>query len=268
MTDRAEFIAGVTAALGRQQVVAPAPDSATAVFEGAEAARQIANRAMAVADERSAELLGQMAEAASSAGWQVHHAANPEDAPDLIAEICHERGASNVFRSAHTVLTDIPLDAAVRATGASIAIAELGGSGAGKAAVDTGENSAPCASSGPSGLSERERARAAVFSADVGITGVDYAIAETGTVVLHPRKGVSRLVSLAPPTHIAVLRPGEVLESLDELFAIERDNFLSSRLSGSMNLISGPSKTGDIEGTIVTGIHGPLEVHLVILGRP
>ncbi len=68
-----------------------------------------------------------------------------------------------------------------------------------------------------------------------------------------------------PAVHIAVLRRGEVLESLDELFAMERDDFLSGSLSGSMNLISGPSKTGDIEGTIVTGIHGPLEVHLVIL---
>ena len=46
---------------------------------------------------------------------------------------------------------------------------------------------------------------------------------------------------------------------------MERDDFLSGELAGSMNLISGPSKTGDIEGTIATGIHGPLEVHLVIL---
>ena len=59
----------------------------------------------------------------------------------------------------------------------------------------------------------------------------------------------------------------EVLESLDELFAMERADFLSGTLSGSTNLISGPSKTGDIEGTIAIGIHGPLEVHLVILGN-
>jgi L-lactate dehydrogenase complex protein LldG len=63
------------------------------------------------------------------------------------------------------------------------------------------------------------------------------------------------------------LRPGEVLESLDELFAMERNDFLLGDLAGSMNLISGPSKTADIEGTTVTGIHGPLEVHLVILGN-
>ena len=110
-----------------------------------------------------------------------------------------------------------------------------------------------------------QESKSKAFSADIGITGVDYGIAETGTVVLHPRNGLSRLVSLAPPTHIAVLRPGEVLNSLDELFAMERNDFMLGELWGSMNLISGPSKTADIEGTTVTGIHGPLEVHLIIL---
>ena len=85
------------------------------------------------------------------------------------------------------------------------------------------------------------------------------------TVVIHPKNRVSRLVSLAPPVHIAVIQKGQVLESLDELFAMERHDFLKDDLAGSMNLISGPSKTADIEGTTVTGIHGPLEVHLLIL---
>lgn len=250
MTGRAEFIAGVTASLGRSEVEAPSPDSATAIFEKRETARLTAERAMAVAAERATELVDQMTESATAIGWKVHRAANPKDAADLIAHICRQKNARSVLRSAQDVLTEIPLDAAIRDAGASLGVTES-------------TNSTD--SAGTTGQSERKKARNAVFSADVGITGVDYAIAETGTVVLHPRKGLSRLVSLAPPTHIAVLRPGEVLESLDELFAIERDDFLSGKLSGSMNLISGPSKTGDIEGTIVTGIHGPLEVHLVIL---
>ncbi len=247
MTGRAEFIAGVTASLGRSEVEVPSPDSATAIFENRETAGVNAERAMAVATERSIELVDRMTESATAIGWKVHSVANPEDAANLIDNICQQKNARSVLRSAHDVLTEIPLDAAIRDAGASLGVTESTESANSANTTDHPE-------------------RKNVFSADVGITGVDYAIAETGTVVLHPRKGLSRLVSLAPPTHIAVLRPGEVLESLDELFAIERDDFLSGELSGSMNLISGPSKTGDIEGTIVTGIHGPLEVHLVILG--
>lgn len=244
MTGRATFISGVTAALGHTEVLTPSPDSSTAIFESDETAKLKAGQAMAIAAERSAELLDEMAESAEATGWNVHRVANPEDAAEVIAGICSKHDARNILRSAHDVLTLIPLDAAIRDAGANIRVA---------------------GSAGDAGRTEREEAKRAVFSADVGITGADYAIAETGTIVIHPRKGVSRLVSLAPEIHIAVLRPGEVLESLDELFAMERDDFLAGRLSGSLNLISGPSKTGDIEGTIVTGIHGPLEVHLVIL---
>ncbi len=250
MTDRSEFIAGVTRALGHTEVHTPSPDLATSIFENDERAKQRAGRATAVAAEQGNELIETMALAAAKTGWHVHRAANPEDAAELIAGICQKLNARTVLRSSHDVLTDIPLDVAIRDTGASIDLTKSTGI------------------AGDDGQTEREKAKKAVFTADIGITGVDYAIAETGSVVLHPRKGLSRLVSLAPPTHIAVLRPGEVLESLDELFAVERNEFLSGRLSGSMNLISGPSKTGDIEGTIVTGIHGPLEVHLVILDHP
>ena len=62
--------------------------------------------------------------------------------------------------------------------------------------------------------------RQKAISADIGITGVDYAIAETGSAVLLPRKGVSRVVSLVPPVHIAVVESGQVLPSLDELFTL------------------------------------------------
>ena len=160
------------------------------------------------------------------------------------SDICVRKEAKLVLRSAHSVLDQIPLEAALSRHGTRLEV--------------TGQPDPPTPE-------HMRHSKDKAFTADVGITGVDYAIAETGTVVLHPRKGLSRLISLAPPTHIAVLRTGEVLDSLDELFAMERKDFLNGELAGSMNLISGPSKTGDIEGTIVTGIHGPLETHLVVL---
>ena len=246
MADRAQFISKVTSALGRTSIVDPTPDSATAGFDSAETARTIAQTAINDARERSSQLAGEMAQAAETIGWKVHRATNAEDASSIIAQICEDKSAKSVLRSSHDVLDEIVVDNAVTNTGAKI---------------ETTKHD------GDYGQSEIEKMKAKDFSADVGITGVDYAIAETGTVVLHPRSGLSRLVSLAPPTHIAVLRPGEVLASMDELFAMERNDFLNGELSGSMNLISGPSKTADIEGTTVTGIHGPLEVHLVILSE-
>jgi L-lactate dehydrogenase complex protein LldG len=246
MADRAKFISAVTASLGRSEILAPPTETATAAFEDADTAKSIAERALATASERSSELADRMAEAAAVIGWKVHRSANREDAADVIASICEQKQATSVLRSTHEVLTQIGVDTAVTNTGASIATTEHSG--------DTSSDLV-------------DESKAAAFKADIGITGVDYAIAESGTVVLHPRSGLSRLVSLAPPTHIAVLRPGEVLESLDELFAMERNDFLLGDLAGSMNLISGPSKTADIEGTTVTGIHGPLEVHLVILAN-
>ena len=90
--------------------------------------------------------------------------------------------------------------------------------------------------------------------------------AETGTLVIHPKKGVSRLTSLAPPVHITVMKHGQVLPSLDELFLLEHVDIHSGERHAAMNLISGPSRTGDIEATIVHGIHGPVETHIVLVG--
>jgi len=246
MADRAKFISEVTSSLGRTEILSPEADSATAGFDDASTAKANAEKAMADASERSRELADQMADAAATAGWKVHRAESHSDAADLIKSICEDKDAKSVLRSTHEVLDQISVDAAVANSGATLGTTD-----------HSGENTRELV----------DQSKADAFTADIGITGVDYAIAETGTVVLHPRSGLSRLVSLAPPTHIAVLRPGEVLDSLDELFAMERNDFMSGNLAGSMNLISGPSKTADIEGTTVTGIHGPLEVHLIVLGK-
>jgi L-lactate dehydrogenase complex protein LldG len=244
MVDRAKFVAGITVGLGRTEVLSPNRVTETAIFEDATTAKNNADKASTDASERSSELADQMAEEAARAGWRVYRASNSEEAGSYVASICLQKKATSVLRSSHDSLDQIGVDAAVTNTGASL---------------ETTEHS------GDSSQYQIKESKSKAFSADIGITGVDYAIAETGTVVLHPRSGLSRLVSLAPPTHIAVLRPGEVLDSLDELFAMERSDFMSGELAGSMNLISGPSKTADIEGTTVTGIHGPLEVHLIIL---
>ena len=101
--------------------------------------------------------------------------------------------------------------------------------------------------------------------ADVGITGCDFAVAETGTIVVIPKSGVSRLVSLTPPVYIAIVWQGQVLRSLDELFAVRRYQTINGLENGYMNLISGPSRSGDIENIMIQGGHGPGEVHLILI---
>jgi L-lactate utilization protein LutC len=102
------------------------------------------------------------------------------------------------------------------------------------------------------------------FAAEAGISGVDYLIAETGSLVLLSRPEQPRSLSLLPPLHIAVARREQILPDLFDLFDsrlwTEKDG-----LPSCLSLITGPSKTGDIELRLVTGVHGPGEVHVVLI---
>ncbi len=100
------------------------------------------------------------------------------------------------------------------------------------------------------------------FAADLGITGVDYLIAETGTVALLSAPGSPRCPSLLPPVHVAVAERRQVLPDLFDLFSVAGPPEQPSCLT----LITGPSKTGDIELRLVTGVHGPGELHVVLAG--
>ncbi len=106
-----------------------------------------------------------------------------------------------------------------------------------------------------------ENGRNRIFAADIAITGVDYLIAETGTMVMLARPDQPRSASLLPPVHVAIAERSQLLEDLFDLF--ER---LDPKLMAScVTLITGPSKTGDIELKLVTGVHGPGEVHVILL---
>lgn len=101
--------------------------------------------------------------------------------------------------------------------------------------------------------------RDAWFAAEVGVSGVDWLIAETGSIALRTGPGQPRSLSLLPPVHIAVASRGQLLADLFDL--VEQCGDLPACLS----LITGPSKTGDIELRLVTGVHGPGEVHVVLI---
>lgn len=91
------------------------------------------------------------------------------------------------------------------------------------------------------------------FEADCGVTDVRWAIAETGSLVVGSSPTHGRMLSLAPPVHVAIVQPGQIVPDLLDVMRL-----LQVHGAGSgTTLITGPSKTSDIEGNLVIGVHGP-----------
>jgi L-lactate dehydrogenase complex protein LldG len=101
----------------------------------------------------------------------------------------------------------------------------------------------------------------------VCITGVDAAIAESGTMLLLSGVGRGRLASLLPPMHIALLPADRIFRTLPEAFAALQtawgDRWFRDR--SNLTLITGPSRTADIEQTLTLGVHGPRDVHAIVI---
>jgi L-lactate dehydrogenase complex protein LldG len=97
----------------------------------------------------------------------------------------------------------------------------------------------------------------------LGVTGTFCAIAETGTLVVTSGAATPTGTTLLPDTHIAIVRAERVVAGMEEAFALLR---AAGPMPRAVNMISGPSRTGDIEQTIVLGAHGPYRVHILLLG--
>jgi L-lactate dehydrogenase complex protein LldG len=111
-------------------------------------------------------------------------------------------------------------------------------------------------------FTDREELKAACAAADIGITSVDYALAATGTFVMLSSHNEARLISLLPPAHMAIIPRSRILANLDELLSILPR---PADQTSSMVLITGPSRTADIEQILVRGVHGPGEVCAVVV---
>jgi len=106
--------------------------------------------------------------------------------------------------------------------------------------------------------------RAAVDGDAVGITGSYCAIAETGTLMLLSGPDAPATVSLLPETHVAVVAASRIVAAMEDAWNLARSEL--SELPRAVNFVSGPSRTGDIEQTIVLGAHGPYRVHVIVVG--
>lgn len=103
-------------------------------------------------------------------------------------------------------------------------------------------------------------------TAELGISGVDYGLADTGTLVLRTSRTQYRAASLLPPVHVALMESKRILPGSEDLILklmLELEG--KAELDSCLTLITGPSITADIELNLVSGIHGPRELHVIIL---
>ena len=98
----------------------------------------------------------------------------------------------------------------------------------------------------------------------LGITGCFCAIAETGTLVFASSSDTPSATFLLPETHVAIVRGAQIVAGMEDAFARLREE--RTEMPRAVNLVSGPSRTGDIEQTIVLGAHGPRRLHIVLAG--
>lgn len=243
-TQKDVFFAKIRAALGRSDKLLHRPDHPSlkaTIPRQQEKIRTVRAKVKA----RLPQLLSLLVTNGTKAGWNVHRTSSYEETALVVESIAKKIQARRVVRSSEELFRRMGIDQIFRRSRiASVVLA-----------------------------SGRQRSRADLrelaWTADLGISGVDYAIANTASCVILPRKGIARLTSLAPPVFVALVEVDQIVESIDDLLAIRRWENLRTRgrFPLSMTLISGPSRTADIEFTLTTGVHGPGEVHLIIIGN-
>ena len=183
--------------------------------------------------------------------WKVsgcaHRAGSPAELTETLRTLLKSYETKRVVLSRNPLLTQVRVPQRLQELGIA-------------ATVWSGARDEP---SGPAAQRFREEA----FAAEVGITGVDWVLAESGTLILSSFTEGAQLASLAPPVHVALYRRSQVLASLEEV--LERLPDLAepseAALGRSIVFVTGVSRTADIEQILVRGVHGPRELHAILV---
>ena len=157
-----------------------------------------------------------------------------EEARDHVVSVVKDRGAKLLVRWDVAELEDLEVDAPLGKAGVEVAV-----------------------------WRDLADFRDVAGRADVGLSTAAWAIAETGTLVLEGGPGMGRTVTLLPPTYVAVVPAGRMLRTVPE--AVEK-YASSGGLPANVCFHTGPSRSGDIEMTLFVGMHGPGDVHVVLVG--
>lgn len=237
---KAEFLARIRSEMDRTRGLfeaSPAPRPARPRERLALLRRELA--------ERWRETLDRFTREFERVGGVLHRVVEAREVPDAIARIAGERQLKSVVAWHGDALgLDVADPLAARGLKTS-------------AAPGTEVSAA-----------ERAQRRARAAAADLGVTGVDLAIAETGTLVVVSGAGRPRSASLLPACHVAVFDREALVDSLLQAgLALEAwyEGAPPEWRGASINFITGPSRTADIELTLTRGVHGPREVHAVFV---
>ncbi|MSQ25876.1 MAG: 4Fe-4S dicluster domain-containing protein [Dehalococcoidia bacterium] len=235
------------------------------------------------------ELVQQFTEKAQAAGAVVHIAQTPQDARAIVSELAKRHGVKLVVKSKSMATEEIDLNEHLEAQHIEVVETDLGEWIVQLAGEKPSHLITPALHKTREEVAElftrvtgeyvppdiptmvaiaRKRLRQKFIDADMGITGANVAIAETGSLVLVSNEGNARLVSTLPPVHVAILGIEKVVPTMDDATAVLR--VLSRSGTGQtvttyISYITGPSRTADIELSLTVGVHGPKEVHIILL---
>lgn len=193
------------------------------------------------------DLILQLQTELTAVGGQVIRVASPSAATAYINDFTLNRNIRHVIRWSSDLLSHLEIDATLEQNGIQVHV--------------------PAAPIGTISSEDRQAMRQWAAQADLGISGVTYAIAETGTLALSAQAGQMRSVSLLPPVHIAIARADQIVATMSDcLLRLQAvGDALQHNLTSCISFITGPSRTGDIELNLTIGVHGPGELHLIIL---
>ena len=225
--------------------------------------------------------LGQLADSVERLGGRVHWAATGEEARETVLRLCRDRGVRMAVKSKSMATEEIDLNEALERAGVTPVETDLGEYIIQLAHEKPSHIIAPAIHKTKGQVAElfskelhgqfaadpevltavaRKALREKFLQADMGITGANFAVAETGTVVLVTNEGNGRMVTSLPRIHVAVMGMEKVIPSMTDLMvflAILARSATGQKLSSYTTLVRGPRQPGELEG--------PEEFHLILL---
>ncbi len=250
--------------------------------------RDLTRRKRAAIDDLPA-LVEQFTREAEAVGAKVYRAVDANEARRVVAAICRSKKAKLVVKSKSMVTEEIHLNEHLKSQGITAIETDLGEWIIQLAGEKPSHIIAPAihktreevaalfskvvghpvpADTAALVAVAREKLRDSFMKADIGITGGNVLIADTGTLVLVTNEGNADLATSVPPVHIAIVGIEKIVPSLDDAVAVLKllaRSATGQKISTYTQFITGPSRSADIELKTEIGVHGPKELHFVLV---